>query len=357
MVRDDFWMAVTRFMQTLEVELVSGKNIQAVDLFDLRHARKVLMAFGRAFGILPGTLSTENETFLDQAVSGLAQDGKVISVRLALFAEMVKGKTWTQPTLKEVGGIDGIGVTFLEETFRSRTANPKHRFHEQAARAILKVLLPEIGTEIKGHMRSHADLLVASGYAGRPRDFDDLIRILDGELRLITPIDPDVAAREERYFQLTHDYLVPSLRDWLTRKQKETSKGRAELLLAERVALWKAKPEWVYPFTLLEWVWILYLTKWSKWTRDEQRMLRAFSPIGSPIALLFFLWTLGAAIVTLAMVIMPLIAFDTEQDLLKGSARAVLVPLGGVLAFAILMLPAVILRGILVAAPRPPVVL
>ena len=28
-------------------------------------------------------------------------------------------------------------------------------------------------------MRSEAELLEASGYANRPRDFDDLIRILD----------------------------------------------------------------------------------------------------------------------------------------------------------------------------------
>src|SRR5262249_40496685 len=53
MVRDDFWMAVTRFMDSLEVELVQGKNMAAVDLFDLRHARKVLGAFGQAYGTLP----------------------------------------------------------------------------------------------------------------------------------------------------------------------------------------------------------------------------------------------------------------------------------------------------------------
>ena len=40
-------------------------------------------------------------------------------------------------------------------------------------------------------MRSEAELRQASGYADRPRDFDDLIRILDGELRLITPTDPE----------------------------------------------------------------------------------------------------------------------------------------------------------------------
>ena len=46
-----------------------------------------------------------------------------------------------------------------------------------------------------------------------------------------------------RYYQLTHDYLVHSLRDWLTRKQRETRRGRAELRLAERSSLWNAKPE------------------------------------------------------------------------------------------------------------------
>ena len=43
-------------------------------------------------------------------MTGLAQDGKVISVRLALFAEMVKGKPWTPATLKRVGGTEGVGV-------------------------------------------------------------------------------------------------------------------------------------------------------------------------------------------------------------------------------------------------------
>jgi hypothetical protein len=40
-VRDDFWMAATRFMHDLEIRLVEGHNSAAVDLFDLRHARHV----------------------------------------------------------------------------------------------------------------------------------------------------------------------------------------------------------------------------------------------------------------------------------------------------------------------------
>ena len=34
-------------------------------------------------------------------------------------------------------------------------------------------------------------MLEASGYASRPPDYEDLLRILDGELRLITPTDPE----------------------------------------------------------------------------------------------------------------------------------------------------------------------
>ena len=61
---------------------------------------------------------------------------------------------------------------------------------------MLKALLPGTGTDIKGQMRSEAELREASGYAGRPRDFDDLIRILDRELRLITPTDPEGSVDE-----------------------------------------------------------------------------------------------------------------------------------------------------------------
>ncbi len=39
-------------------------------------------------------------------------------MRLALFAEMVKGRPWPPATLKEVGGTEGVGVTFLEEPYR-----------------------------------------------------------------------------------------------------------------------------------------------------------------------------------------------------------------------------------------------
>jgi formylglycine-generating enzyme required for sulfatase activity len=304
MVRDDFWMAATRFMRELEIPIEEGKNSAAVDRFPARHAEKVLAAFGRAYGVLPESnreLTREQKQFLARAVADLAEDGKVVCVRLALFAEMMKGKLWTPASLKEVGGTQGVGVAFLEETFSAATAPPDHRFHQNAARAVLKALLPESGTEIKGHLRSAKELLEVSGYASRARTFDDLIRILDGELRLITPADlegkdesqgtNDEESNEDRdvigssasstqhasslrYYQLTHDYLVPSLRHWLTRKQKETMRGRAELRLEDRAALWTTKPETQLLPGFLAWVSILALTRRVNWSPSQNKMMR-----------------------------------------------------------------------------------
>jgi eukaryotic-like serine/threonine-protein kinase len=286
MVRDDFWMAATRFMRELEIRLLEGQNSAAVDLFDMDHAQKVLAAFGRAFGKLSenaGEASKEQKEFLKQAVSGLAQEGKVISVRLALFAEMMKGKAWTPDSLKAVGGTEGVGITFLEETFSAATSPPEHRYHQKAARADLKVLLPETGSDIKGHMRSYAELLEASGYGNRPKDFDDLLRILDNEIRLITPTDPEGKEADgdsvlltkpgQKYYQLTHDYLVHSIREWLTRKQKESRRGRAELLLADRAAVWNARPENRQLPSLLQWVQIRWLTVKKNWTPPQKKMM------------------------------------------------------------------------------------
>ncbi len=284
MVRDDFWMAATRFMRELEIDLVPDQNIAAVDLFDPQHARKVLGAFGTAYGKLPERerdRTRDQHAFLDQAITELARDGKVISVRLALFAEMVKGKPWTPATLRELGGTEGVGVTFLEETFSSPQSNPKHRLHLRAAQAVLKALLPETGTDIKGQMRSEGELQEAATYTDRPREFADLTHTLDNELRLITPTDPEGSGDERpsaspggRSYQLTHDYLVHSLRDWLTRKQRETRRGRAELRLAERSASWNAKPENRYLPSALEWANIRMLTNKKDWSEPQRRMMK-----------------------------------------------------------------------------------
>jgi serine/threonine protein kinase/formylglycine-generating enzyme required for sulfatase activity/tetratricopeptide (TPR) repeat protein len=342
LVRDDFWLAVSRFLADLEVELVQGQNTALVDLFDPEHARKVLRAFGTAYGKLSerdADSTRDQNAFLDQSISELVQDGKVVSVRLALFAEMMKAKPWTPATLRAVGGTEGVGVTFLEETFSSAQANPKHRLHQKGAQAVLKALLPETGTDIKGQMRSEAELQEAAAYAGRNREFAELIHSLDGELRLITPTEEGAsegmrhlgwgmkgenAATEGhasspspqlgegarragegatpapgsplRFYQLTHDYLVHSLREWLHRKQRETRRGRAQLRLAERSSLWNAKPENRHLPSALEWANIRFFVSKKDWTDSQKKMMRRAGRVyGLRGARILALLTIGVA--------------------------------------------------------------
>lgn len=291
MIRDDFYLAAARLMNQIDVPIVTDQNFKLVDLFDTEHAKRVLVRFGESYDRLPldATSHSPNQTaFIEQVVEGLSENSKVVSVRLSLLADMLKGRDWTPATLESIGGLDGIGISFLEETFASSRADVRHRMHQVAARGILRALLPELGTDIKGSMRSEEELLEASGYVNRRNDFQDLMRILDGELRLITPtenLNSEVSSSNpsqqtsnfllhNSYFQLTHDYLVPSLREWLTRKQRETKQGRAELRLAERAAAWGVNKESKQLPTLIEWFQIRRLTEPSKWKADEKAVMQ-----------------------------------------------------------------------------------
>ena len=49
LVRDDFWMATTRFLRALDIRLLEGVNSMPVELFDLQHAGFVLAELGQAW--------------------------------------------------------------------------------------------------------------------------------------------------------------------------------------------------------------------------------------------------------------------------------------------------------------------
>jgi formylglycine-generating enzyme required for sulfatase activity/serine/threonine protein kinase len=301
LVRDDFWLAASRLFQELEIPLVEGQNLELVDLFEPRHARHVLDLFGRAYNRLPenpADTTAEQRAFLDEATAGLSQDGKVISVRLSLFAEMMKGRPWTPQSLREVGGTEGVGLTFLQETFSGPTARPDRRAAEATARAVLAALLPEDGGNIRGRVRSRDDLLVASGLQGHAHRFERLLDLLDRDLRIITPTEADTQARStsegaparrasEGCYQLTHDYLVRPLREWLTRKQKETWRGRAELRLAERTAQWTRSPQDRFLPSPQEYVTILLTVPRRRRQPEERKLLGAAARHYGSIAAVF----------------------------------------------------------------------
>ena len=107
LVRDDYWMAINRFIDQLEVDMVPDANIRHLDLFDTNHAEKVLTAFGRAYGKLPAYpahIHSSQKKFLQAAVDGLAEEGRVIAIRLSLFAETMRSRDWTAESLWGFGG-------------------------------------------------------------------------------------------------------------------------------------------------------------------------------------------------------------------------------------------------------------
>jgi formylglycine-generating enzyme required for sulfatase activity len=164
-------------------------------------------------------------------------------------------------------------------------------------------------------MRSRQELLEASGYSRQPAEFEDLLHVLNTELRLVTPADPEgveewereqegewererVEAPEKtdepapppspaatlppspaptpsRFYQLTHDYLVPALRGWLTRKQQETWRGRAELLLEERAAAWAPKRENRLLPSLPEYAFLRLGVRRRQWKPEQRALMRA----------------------------------------------------------------------------------
>ncbi len=242
MVRDDFLAATIRFMKEIGVEFRPDHNACEVELFKPRHAERVLTAFGRAEEILGDDLATEQQKFITQSVRSLARSGGlVIPVRLAIFFQTVKNQEWNSKTLRKLGDAEGVGAAFLEKTFNDEYANRRHRDHQEAAQLVLGALLPESGRDIKRPSRAKRELLEVSGYLSEPERFDGLIRILDEELRLITAIDRDTIVvagspaptTGDRFYQLTHDFLVPSLREWRSNKDQEASKLVESIWMAE----------------------------------------------------------------------------------------------------------------------------
>ena len=71
---------VNGYVRQTGFDITAASEVMAIvavasDLFDLRHAQKVLTAFGQAFGALPeklGDLTREHQDFLGQAITGLA---------------------------------------------------------------------------------------------------------------------------------------------------------------------------------------------------------------------------------------------------------------------------------------------
>lgn len=239
MIRDDFWMSATQFMAQLDLKVQEGVNALGIPLFDRRHARKVLAAYGRAFDAVDEELSQSQSNFISDAVAEIAEDGKIIPIHLSLFAQMTDSDSWDAAQLKRLGGWHGIGVHFLESIFSDKR---KSRY-EPICRAIMQQLLPDSASDIKGTHKSFIELAKATGQPENGAMLHEAIDFLDRELRIITPTESENGGDGGHEYQLTHDYLVRPIRTWLSQKARETWQGRGKIRLAELANQWQVKRE------------------------------------------------------------------------------------------------------------------
>lgn len=292
-VRDELWSSTTRFLEASGISMEGGVRCQAVDLLDLEHARSVLAAHGRAYGALPGEArdqTAEHVRFLDEAIGGLAEDGLVSPFRLTLFAETVKNVLWTRTSLRRMEGVHGTEIAFLQATFGAGSGRRKHRVHQQAARAVLAEICPAPGRSLCGSACDSRHLLKVSGYTESPRKFEELLSILNHRLKLISLVDPEdltcetgASETEEdcRYYRLSHDYLVPIVRQWTTSRERRSLLERARLQLEECSARWAARPERRWLPTVWQWARIRLLTRKSSWSDRQREMMRQATRIYS----------------------------------------------------------------------------
>jgi serine/threonine protein kinase/formylglycine-generating enzyme required for sulfatase activity len=257
LVRDDFWMSVGEFLSELEVPIAEGRNAMSLPLFDETHARDVLAAIGRSHGRLPPDhrqLTRPQRQFLRDAVDLLSSDGKVICVHLAVLAEMMKDREWTAAELRRLGGLSGVGVRFLEDTFSSPLSRPEARRCEPVARNILEQLIPTTGATIKGPIRTEGELQKGLKTHAGPDEFQRGLHFLADDIKIIASVESatDPAQRTiggsaravdapERFYQLAHDFLVEPIRQWLHNKKLSHWRGRAELQLQSLGDQWNAR--------------------------------------------------------------------------------------------------------------------
>ena len=315
LVREDFFMAVSKFFTRLEVDLIARKNFSSADLFSEDHAKNVLIKFGQGLGKLPAResdFSNEQNQFLDRSVTLISIDQTVICIRLAIFVEAIKKLPWTMETLEGFGESKVIGTYFLEQVLGDQCGNVRHRYLRQYLIKVLEELLPDPGVEIKGSLCSKQQLADATGLSVNSAEFKSVLRILDSELRFITPTDPDGEfalpgnERSGSYFQLTHDYLVPSLRDWLRCIRGQSRKGRAELRLQELAGSWSSTNDQRFMPGVFDYASIVWHVPARKRSKTEKSYLRTAGRLH------------GSRFVALAVICLMILGLFWRFNALKG---------------------------------------
>ena len=169
-------------------------------------------------------------------------------------------------------------------------------------------------------MQPADELQSAAGLVSDDEFFNGVIRLLDTELKLVTPTDPAQLAigaqsssgqsseestsgdrstlGDARFYQLSHDFLVPALSAWLHQARRSTLRGRTEINLETQAADWSKNPESKRLPSLMEFTSINLLTRREGWTETQKRMMsnaawHHLKRITTAVAAILVAWLIG----------------------------------------------------------------
>jgi len=274
-VRDDFWSVMSLFMKAVRCSLYENAN--PIEMFEAPHARQVLITFGQAYGAIDDEPEAEQSEFVDRVIEdfGKSSNTKTSPIQIALLAEVFKRRPWTVSELEEIGGTRAIGRLFLEQSFQDLRAEVRHQFQSEAAANLLALLLPKADSNIRSAARSREELLAASDYEDEEQMFEHLIRVLDSELRLVTPVEAEAGDEEKTIrYQLTHDFLVPAIREWLARQRSNTVRGRAQLKLEQLSTAWETDHDRRHVPGPVDFCRIGLFTRRASWDNSQRTLMR-----------------------------------------------------------------------------------
>ena len=251
-VRDDYWMPTQEFLRLQEVRIQDGRNAQAFQLFDEKHAHKVLNEFGKAYGSIPlgGDASQlKQQRFTTRAITAIAENGKVNCGHLAILASVVNSQAWSEEMLEKLGGWHGVVIRFMNQRFSFETAPISRRLLLPQILAIVNELIPPAGSRVKAISKPTSELIVACPAGTTAEAFQDAITTLERECHFIKPVFSIPGAASDsssgQRFQLTNDILAEPLRQWVRQEQKQNWQGRAQAELKELAEIWSTDPEQV----------------------------------------------------------------------------------------------------------------
>ena len=106
----------------------------------------------------------DQRAFLDQAIAELAQGGKVVlGAARSLCRDGEREAVDARQPARSRRGRGRRRDVSRRDVQSHRRPTPGTGMHQKAAQAVLKALLPDSGTDIKGRMRSEQELQAAAG--------------------------------------------------------------------------------------------------------------------------------------------------------------------------------------------------